>query len=122
MVSRRLNSACLVLILTTVLTQSGCIQLNTWSEDYRLKSSANKHFSEINDEFPVGRSSRHFERGWKQGFYNARLGNGIEIPSVPSAAYLSNRYETPRGMNAKQAWTAGYQQGVRAANESNLTR
>ena len=122
MASRKLNGVCVAGIVITVSTQLGCIQLNTWSEDYRLKSAANQHFSEINDEFPVGRSSRHFERGWKQGFYNARLGNGIETPSVPSAAYLSNRYDSPRGMNARQAWKAGYQQGVRAANHSNLTR
>ena len=119
MVSNRLF---LISMLTMVPLQVGCIQLNNWSEDYRLKSEVNRHFSTINDEFPVGRSSRHFERGWKQGFYNARLGNEIETPSMPSAAYLSNRYESPRGMNARQAWRTGYRLGVRAAKESDLAR
>ncbi len=118
MVSKRRNSVCLVAVLILVLPQIGCIQLNTWSEDFRRRSEANQYFSTINDEFPVGRSSRHFERGWKQGFYNSRLGNDIETPSVPSAAYLSNRYASPRGMNAKQAWRAGYRLGVRAANST----
>lgn len=119
MVSKKLYSLCFFAV-SLVLLQAGCIQLNTWSEDYRLKSAANQHFSEINNDFPRGRSSRHFERGWKQGFYNARLGNVIENPSVPTAAYLSNRYDTPRGMNAKQAWQAGYRLGVRASIQSDL--
>lgn len=67
--------------------------------------------------------SRHFARGFKEGFAEQVYGGGnTEPPLVPPPSYRRHRYQTPDGYRAIEEWFAGYRQGAVMAQEGNYHR
>ena len=64
------------------------------------------------------RQSRHFERGWRQAYYNVSKGADPCPPSVPPEVYWSTKYQNAEGSVKIAAWYDGYRQGAAAAQEA----
>lgn len=56
-----------------------------------------------------------FGRGWRQGYYDVAMGGSGTIPLLPPTRYWGTFHHNPTGREEVQAWFAGYQQGVTAA-------
>ena len=59
--------------------------------------------------------SAHFERGFKQGFFDTSTGKDCRVPPVAPPRYWAARYQCCEGQACVQDWFKGYQQGIVAA-------
>lgn len=62
--------------------------------------------------------SKHYARGFKEGYVNYLTGGDGNTPLVPPRRYWSFFYQSPEGNEAIQDWFAGWRHGDAVAKES----
>ena len=93
----------------------GCATLRNAHEGIAIREIAHKAYHAERHAPGPSKVARHFERGWKQGFYNVSVGADPCPPSTPPQEYWSVKYQNPDGCRMISAWFEGYQRGVRVA-------
>ncbi len=93
----------------------GCSGARFHREELALLETAKRAYRCEARAPSVNKYSRHFERGWKQAYYNVAKGMGTCPPSTPPEAYWSHKYKSPDGCRKIAAWYEGYRLGALAA-------
>ena len=63
-------------------------------------------------------ASRHYQDGWKKGYFDVSTGGCGEPPVIPPNRYWSTRYQNESGQAAIEDWYAGFQDGAIAAEST----
>lgn len=94
----------------------GCSGLSNCREELSLFEAA-KYAYRCEPAAPtvVTKYSRHFERGWQQGYYNVSKGMGTCPPATPPEPYWSIKYKNQDGCRKIAAWYEGFNRGALAA-------
>lgn len=104
------------LALATLLCFTGCTGLSQYREDVGIFEAAKRAYrTEPAAPKKVNKYSRHFERGWHQGYYNVTKGMGCCPPTTPPAPYWSFKYRNQDGGRKIDTWYAGFRHGASAA-------
>ena len=107
----------LLILVGGMAIAGGCTSFSRCSEEMTLLDTAKRAYRHSGAAAPKSgtKFSRHFERGWQQGYYNVSKGMGDCPPSVPPEAYWSIRYKNPDGCRKIAAWYDGFRAGATAA-------
>ena len=105
----------LALLLLLSLPALGCVGLPRVHQEVALTSLVKKAYRAEPGTPKSSQYARHFERGWKQAYYDVSRGADGCPPSVPPESYWSIKYQNPEGCRRIAAWFEGYECGVLAA-------
>jgi len=106
------KTAWIGLLLTAM---SGCVNIRNMHEDLYTRREAHQAYKSACHPDSLS-TSRDFERGWKQGYYDVILGMPPCPPSTPPEAYWGPKFNGPAGRQAIAEWFAGYQAGACVAS------
>lgn len=59
--------------------------------------------------------ARHYERGWRSGYYHVCRGASSCPPVTPPGQYWAHKYQCPEGRHLVGLWYEGYRDGAAAA-------
>lgn len=104
-----------MLHFAVITSMVGCSGMRFHREELALLDTAKRAYQCEAQAPSVNKYSRHFERGWKQAYYNVAKGLGTCPPSSPPEAYWSHKYKNPDGCRKIAAWYEGYRLGAAAA-------
>lgn len=103
---------------TSVVTHRTWEALEDCAEKQRNDKWAQQAWKEATAACGEGAFSRHYAKGFKEGFasFLYRGGNG-EPPPVAPFEYHKLQYQTPQGYQATLDWFAGYRHGAAYARD-----
>ena len=105
----------ITLAIAASILPLGCTGLSHFREDIALREMAKHSYASKSNPRGTGDHARHYERGWRQAYFNVSRGADTCPPSVPPEVYWSTKYQTPRGCQQIAAWYEGYRCGAAAA-------
>lgn len=105
----------IILCLGTSLLLSGCTGVSRLREELATREMAKSSYASNYHGTATCQESRHFERGWRQAYYNVSKGADPCPPSVPPEVYWSTKYQNPEGCGKIAAWYEGYRAGATVA-------
>ncbi len=103
-----------------VTLASGCSHFQEAQNRYLTKRQAARAYKTAPDVPHKGRMAKHFQRGWKAGYYDVAQGGQGEPPLMPPQTYWSFKYQNAQGAHEIATWYEGFQQGAIAAHHNGV--
>lgn len=107
-------------VIAVLATSAGCVALREYQCDAMTKLRAHSAYNSTACPPSCASVARHYERGWKQGYYDVAKGGEGCAPPLPPEQYFSFKYQCPKGEAAVHTWYRGYQDGAHAAFASGV--
>jgi hypothetical protein len=100
-----------------LLLFTGCAQLSDFAEDGALRWQVCASYATTHHVLQQRRFGWHYQRGWKQGHYDAARGGMALRPTVPDPIYLTLFYHSSNGRQHLDEWYQGYEAGFWSYHE-----
>ena len=107
-------------LFVTIGLSVGCGTLYHHREDMIVQREAKHEFDLYAVNQPKGKHARHFERGWRQGYYDVSIAGKSCAPTLPPQPYWSAKYKTAQGAALTSQWYDGYHQGAEYARHCGM--
>lgn len=111
---------CRILMVLFVGAVTGCGSMYHLREDLVVQREAKHEFDKVFTHLPKGKHARHYERGWRQAYYDVSVLGKTCPPSLPPQPYWSAKYKNQMGPSYVQQWYAGYNDGAAYARECGM--
>ena len=98
-----------------MMMATGCAGLGDLQQEIARKELVHDAYRCEQAEPGSVKYARHFERGWRQGYYDVTKGGDGCPPSVPPQQYWTVKYQNAEGCRQIATWYNGYRRGVTAA-------
>ena len=95
------------------LSVGGCATVQDYRYNLAQRYRAECAYKDSNGV--VSGCSRHYQDGWKQGYFDLSTGQCEEAPATPPHKYWNASYQSLEGKAVIEDWYSGWQDGATAA-------